>query len=93
MDTAAARDQHRRVRDCRSEVEAGGLEAVLGATAELTEGALLGGLLIAFMINSIGVYVGTNVVDLVTYALLFAFLVLRPAGLTGLAGDLIGPRA
>ncbi|MHB1503971.1 MAG: branched-chain amino acid ABC transporter permease [Acidimicrobiales bacterium] len=70
----------------------GFVAAVLGGLGN-APGALLGGLLIAFMINSIGVYVGTNVVDLVTYALLFAFLVLRPAGLTGLAGDLIGPRA
>jgi len=56
-------------------------------------GALLGGALLALVINAVGVYVNTSVVDLVTYALLFAFLVARPGGITGRASELIGPRA
>jgi branched-chain amino acid transport system permease protein len=56
-------------------------------------GALFGGLIVAFVTNLTGVYVNPNITDLLTFALLFAFLVFRPGGLTGRSIELIGPRA
>jgi branched-chain amino acid transport system permease protein len=56
-------------------------------------GALAGGLIVAFATNLTGVYVNPNITDLLTFGLLFAFLIFRPGGLTGKAVDLMGPRA
>lgn len=56
-------------------------------------GALAGGLIVAFATNLMGVYINPNITDLLTFGLLFAFLILRPGGLTGSAVDLLGPRA
>jgi branched-chain amino acid transport system permease protein len=56
-------------------------------------GALAGGLIVAFVTNFTGVYGNPNITDLLTFALLFAFLIFRPGGLTGAAFDLLGPRA
>ena len=56
-------------------------------------GALIGGLIVAFATNFMGVYINPNVSDLLTFGLLFAFLVFRPGGLTGNVADLVGPRA
>jgi branched-chain amino acid transport system permease protein len=56
-------------------------------------GALVGGLIVAFVTNFMGVYVNPNLTDLLTFGLLFVFLVFRPGGLTGNVADLVGPRA
>jgi branched-chain amino acid transport system permease protein len=56
-------------------------------------GAMVGGLIVAFVTNVMGVYVNPNLTDLLTFGLLFAFLVFRPGGLTGNVADLVGPRA
>lgn len=56
-------------------------------------GAMVGGLVVAFVTNVMGVYVNPNLTDLLTFGLLFAFLVFRPGGLTGNVADLVGPRA
>ena len=56
-------------------------------------GALVGGLIVAFVTNLMGVYVNPNLTDLLTFGLLFVFLVFRPGGLTGNVADLVGPRA
>lgn len=56
-------------------------------------GALIGGLIVAFVTNFMGVYVNPNLSDLLTFGLLFVFLVFRPGGLTGNVADLVGPRA
>jgi branched-chain amino acid transport system permease protein len=56
-------------------------------------GALAGGLVVAFVTNFTGIYGNPNITDLLTFALLFAFLIFRPGGLTGRAIDLLGPRA
>ena len=56
-------------------------------------GAMVGGLIVAFVTNLMGVYVNPNLTDLLTFGLLFVFLVFRPGGLTGNVADLVGPRA
>jgi branched-chain amino acid transport system permease protein len=56
-------------------------------------GALLGGLIVAFATNLMGVYINPNITDVLTFGLLFVFLIVRPSGLTGNAVDLLGPRA
>ena len=56
-------------------------------------GALVGGLIVAFATNLMGVYINPNITDVLTFGLLFAFLIFRPGGLTGNAVDLMGPRA
>jgi branched-chain amino acid transport system permease protein len=56
-------------------------------------GALVGGLIVAFATNLMGVYINPNITDVLTFGLLFAFLIFRPGGLTGNAIDLMGPRA
>ena len=56
-------------------------------------GALVGGLIVAFATNLMGVYINPNITDVLTFGLLFVFLVFRPGGLTGNAVDLMGPRA
>jgi branched-chain amino acid transport system permease protein len=56
-------------------------------------GALVGGLIVAFVTNFTGVYVNPNLTDLLTFGLLFVFLVFRPGGLTGNVAELVGPRA
>jgi branched-chain amino acid transport system permease protein len=66
--------------------------AVIGGLGN-PAGALFGGLIVAFGTNLTGVYVNPNITDLLTFGLLFAFLVFRPGGLTGRSIELIGPRA
>lgn len=56
-------------------------------------GAMFGGIIVAFVTNLTGIYVNPNITDLLTFALLFAFLVFRPGGLSGRSIELIGPRA
>jgi len=66
--------------------------AVIGGLGN-PAGALFGGLIVAFVTNLTGVYVNPNLTDLLTFAMLFAFLVFRPGGLTGRSIELLGPRA
>jgi branched-chain amino acid transport system permease protein len=66
--------------------------AVIGGLGN-PAGALFGGLIVAFVTNLTGVYVNPNITDLLTFALLFVFLVFRPGGLTGRSIELLGPRA
>jgi branched-chain amino acid transport system permease protein len=66
--------------------------AVIGGLGN-PAGALAGGLIVAFATNFMGVYVNPNITDLLTFGLLFVFLIFRPGGLTGNAVDLMGPRA
>jgi branched-chain amino acid transport system permease protein len=66
--------------------------AVIGGLGN-PAGAVSGGIIVAFVINFTGVYLNPNLTDLFTFALLFAFLVLRPGGLTGRSIELLGPRA
>ncbi len=56
-------------------------------------GALAGGLIVALVVNLVGVYITPNVAHLLTFGVLLGFLVLRPNGLTGNKADLVGPRA
>lgn len=56
-------------------------------------GAMFGGIIVAFVTNLTGIYVNPNITDLLTFALLFAFLVFRPGGISGRSIELIGPRA
>jgi branched-chain amino acid transport system permease protein len=56
-------------------------------------GALVGGMIVAFATNLMGVYINPNITDVLTFGLLFVFLIFRPGGLTGNAVDLVGPRA
>lgn len=56
-------------------------------------GALAGGLIVGFVDISAGIYLDPNTVDLLTFGLLFLFLVFRPSGLTGGSVELAGPRA
>lgn len=56
-------------------------------------GALAGGLIVGFVDISAGIYLDPNIVDLLTFGLLFLFLVFRPGGLTGGSIELAGPRA
>jgi len=66
--------------------------AVIGGLGN-PSAALAGGLIVAFATNFMGVYIDPNITDLLTFGLLFVFLVFRPGGLTGKAVDLMGPRA
>ncbi len=66
--------------------------AVVGGLGN-SVGALLGGFLIAFLINAVGVYISSSVVSFAAYAVLLLFLIARPAGLTGRMSELLGPRA
>jgi branched-chain amino acid transport system permease protein len=62
--------------------------AVVGALGNRV-GALAGGLIVGF----VDIYLNPNIVDLLTFGLLFAFLVFRPNGLTGGSVEILGPRA
>jgi branched-chain amino acid transport system permease protein len=66
--------------------------AVIGGLGN-PAGALAGGLIVAFATNFTGVYINPNITDVLTFGLLFVFLVFRPGGLTGSAADLMGLRA
>lgn len=55
--------------------------------------ALGGGLVVALTINLVGTYLTATLTDLVTFAFLFAFLVLRPGGLFGNAREFFIARA
>lgn len=56
-------------------------------------GALAGGLIVGVVNTATGIYLNPNIVDVLTFGLLFFFLVFRPSGLTGSAVEIMGPRA
>lgn len=66
--------------------------AIVGGLGS-SSGAIIGGGLLAFAINGFGIYVSPDAGDLIAFLVLFAFLVFRPAGVTGRIGELLGPRA
>ena len=76
-----------------------GILAVNGFSAALigglgnSSGALVGGLAMGIVAALIGVLVSAQYADAITFALVIAFILVRPAGLLGDVRLLLGPRA
>lgn len=70
-----------------------GFAAAMIGGARSAPGAVIAGFLLAVVGATVGVYIGSQFADVITYAILLIFLVVRPTGIFGGGAELADARA